>query len=361
MMAPFEPAVRYQSKLKLALYGGPGSGKTYSALAIGTRLGERVCLIDTEGGKSGRARKYGSGDPFHFDVEELYGNFHPQVFIDRICEAEEQGYDVLIIDSFSHAWMGKGGVLDFVDSMSKKSRSRNKFTSGWKEATPLQRDFIDAIMQCNLHVIVTMRTKMAYDIEVNEQGKKVPRKIGLEPVQRGEVEYEFEIAGNMADSELTITKTMCPRLLDPPHNGVFKKPGEEFAGILNDWLNSGEVAQEKEMQPKEPTAIQEDKEESKSYKYLELVEKAKASQGNKIIYSDAIMAKIRKALEGLSDKLIEAGKLNPEEKKDFDISITRTFLKCHFQVDTHKVITEPMLEALMEWLRECFRQQKVIV
>ena len=39
---PFQKATKTQSRLRLALEGPPGSGKTYTALAVASALGERV-------------------------------------------------------------------------------------------------------------------------------------------------------------------------------------------------------------------------------------------------------------------------------------------------------------------------------
>src|SRR5690606_13664649 len=100
-MAAFRKATKQQSRLRMALIGPSGSGKTYTALRIGSHLGDRIAVIDTE---RGSASKY--ADKFEFDVMEL-DSFHPQKYIDGIKAAEAEGYDVLIIDSLSHAWMGK--------------------------------------------------------------------------------------------------------------------------------------------------------------------------------------------------------------------------------------------------------------
>jgi hypothetical protein len=83
--------------------GISGGGKTYSALSIASHLGKSIAHIDTE---HGSASKY--ADLFTFDTCELT-SFHPQNYIDAI-NAASGSYDVLIIDSLSHAWMGKDGA-----------------------------------------------------------------------------------------------------------------------------------------------------------------------------------------------------------------------------------------------------------
>lgn len=231
----FKKATKEKLKLRMALIGPSGSGKTYSALAIGTNLGSKVAVIDTE---RGSARIY--ADTFNFDVLELE-SFAPAKYIEAIRAAGDAGYDVLIIDSLSHAWMGRDGVLDFVDRKAKQSNSSNTFAA-WRDASPLHNQLVDALLSSPCHLIVTMRAKTEYVMEVNERGKTVPRKVGTAPQQRDGIEYEFSVAGEMSiENDLVITKTRCAEL-----NGrIFNKPGREIAETLLAWLNAGETSQSK--------------------------------------------------------------------------------------------------------------------
>ncbi|MCK9185696.1 MAG: ATP-binding protein [Candidatus Cloacimonetes bacterium] len=222
----FQKAVKYGALLRLALIGTSGSGKTYSALAIATGLGLPIAFIDTE---RGSARKY--ADLFDFDVLELE-SFSVENFIAAINAAERGGYKVLIIDSLSHAWSGKDGILEFVDMETAKSRAKNAYTSGWRAATPLHNKLVDTILGCKLHVIACMRSKSEYVLE-EMNGKKIPRKIGLQPVQREGMEYEFDVMGDLdQDHNLIISKSRCAAI----DNKLFPCPGAEFAAILNEWL-----------------------------------------------------------------------------------------------------------------------------
>src|SRR5690242_19965331 len=109
----------------MALVGPSGSGKTYTALKIATNLvpSGKVALIDTERGSASKYAKL-----FKFDVLELR-NYHPEAYIKAIKAAADNGYDVLIIDSLSHAWNGDGGVLSIVD------KKGGRFDA-WKDVTP---------------------------------------------------------------------------------------------------------------------------------------------------------------------------------------------------------------------------------
>lgn len=224
----FTRATKTQARLRLGLIGPSGSGKTYSALGIASGLGEKVALIDTE---RRSASKY--ADTFLFDVMELE-SFEPERFIAAIKAAETANYDVLIIDSLSHAWMGKGGILELADTETKRSRSGNSFNV-WREVTPKHNALVDTILRSSCHVIATLRTKTEYVIEKDERsGKSLPRKVGLAPVQRDGLEYEFDIVGDLDSGDMIIGKTRCSLYA----KAIIHEPGASMGKQLKSWLDS---------------------------------------------------------------------------------------------------------------------------
>lgn len=228
----FVKATKKQSKGRAAFIGVSGSGKTWTALLWATVLAGdsgRIAVIDTE---NGSASKY--SDAFNFDTLNLE-SFTPQSYCEAIHLAEESGYDALIVDSLSHAWSGKDGVLAMVDQATTRARSSNAFTSGWREVTPEHNNLIDALVRCKCHLIVTMRVKTAYEIE-DHGGKKVPRKIGLSPVQREGMEYEFDLVADISEQhQFVVSKTRCPSL----DQFVGLKPGKDVAQKFKNWLSDG--------------------------------------------------------------------------------------------------------------------------
>lgn len=247
---PFKRAVKHEAKLRLAIAGPSGSGKTYSALAIATYLvpNGRIAVIDTE---NGSASKY--ADIFTFDVLELK-TFHPDRYIEAINEAAREGYDVVIIDSASPAWNGVGGLLELHEQITKRNKGGNSYTA-WADVTPIHNRFTAAITGAPMHLIATMRSKTEYVIET-ANGKSVPKKHGMAPIQREGIEYEFDIFGELTqDHDLLIQKTRCPDLAD----AVLNRPGKDIADTLRAWL-SGEPAPAKaeERQETHPAAPSED-------------------------------------------------------------------------------------------------------
>lgn len=233
----FEKATRENMKGRVALVGASGTGKTYTALAIAEGLageGGRVAVIDTE---SRSARKY--SDRFAFDVLELE-HFSPLTYVEAIQAAEEEGFDVLIVDSLSHAWIGKGGALEQVDEATRKSKGGNSFAA-WRHVTPQHNALVDALVRCKCHLIVTMRARTEYVIEQNERGKAIPKKVGLAPVQREGMDYEFDVVGELdLEHNLVVTKSRCFDLAGK----ILAKPDERLGHQLRTWLDKGEPSLE---------------------------------------------------------------------------------------------------------------------
>lgn len=233
MSLQFKKATKEQAKLRLALIGLAGSGKTYSALSIATHLvpGGRIAVIDTE---RGSASLY--ADRFAFDVLDL-DRHGPENYCDAIEAAQDAGYDVIVIDSLSHAWAGKDGALEQVDKVAKREGKANNFTA-WRDITPKHNRLVDTILSCKAHVIASMRSKMEYVLEKDEKtGKSAPRKVGLAPIQRDGLDYEFTVVGDMnLNHELIISKSRCSAI---GVGDIIDKPGEKFAKTLREWLGSG--------------------------------------------------------------------------------------------------------------------------
>lgn len=234
----FEIATRKKAKLRLALAGPSGSGKTLSALMIAGGMTDgdwsRVALIDTE---HERARFY--ADRSEWDIGEflyqpLFPPYKAQKYIDYATEgAAAVGEDgVLIVDSLSHAWEGEGGVLEYKSEV-EKQKGKNSYTA-WDEAGKMQNTLINSLLSLPCHVIVTLRTKTAYAMEVNDRGKNVPVKIGLAPIQRENTEYEFDIVLNL-DRQHYATASKDTTFLDD-----FNAPiTPEIGAKIRDWLAEG--------------------------------------------------------------------------------------------------------------------------
>lgn len=236
-MSLFKKATKQQAKLRLALAGPAGSGKTFTSLLIAQSLaqseGGRVAVIDTE---NGSASKY--ADLFDFDAVSLTASsgFAPERYLEMLREAESAGYPVIVMDSLSHEWAGKDGILEAVDQAASQSNG-NKFVA-WGRVTPRHDKLVRAIVESPAHIVCTLRAKMEYVQERNERGRTEIRAVGMKPIQRDELEYEFDVYGLLEqDNRLIVRKSRCPQL----SGAVIEKPGTDVARVLIDWLSSGEA------------------------------------------------------------------------------------------------------------------------
>ncbi len=230
----FQAASKQQSKLRMTLDGPAGSGKTYTALRFAHALtavyGGKIAYLDTE---RGSASKYvgeaPDGVPWAFDVLNLVV-FSPEKYTEAINAAGRLGYSVLVVDSLSHAWEGQGGALEM------KQRAGESW-SAWRNITPIHNRMVDAILQSPCHVITTMRSRMEYLPETDDKGKIVNiRKVGLAPIQRPGMEYEFDLVCDIDWAHiLTVSKSRCSTVADLK----VEKPGPEFMRPVIEWLQAG--------------------------------------------------------------------------------------------------------------------------
>lgn len=273
-----KPAKREQIKLRIALAGVSGSGKTEGALRLATGIGGKICVIDTED-----RRSLYCADRFQFEHIEFGPPFTVESFIEAIEIAEDIA-DVVIIDSLSHEWEGEGGLLEDVSNT-----AGNAFTA-WKTATPRHQRLIEKIKRCKSHIICTMRSKEAYEIVENDNKKKVPQKMGLKPIQREGMSYEFTVLLNIDISHKATGDNDHTGLF--PYN-VWKEITEDTGKRLREWAESGIVytppeqttAPAKSAPAKAEPAPQGDDAKGKDpYYLLENFGKAKKAMGDDTYY-----------------------------------------------------------------------------
>lgn len=219
-------AERRKAKLRLGITGPAGSGKTYGALQVAFGLGGKIVLIDTENGSGDLYAELGD-----YDVCTLEAPYSVQKYLEAINLCEKSGYNVIIIDSLSHAWAGAGGLLDMQGHLAD---SMNSF-SAWRKVTPLHNRLIDAMLSSKCHIIATMRSKTDYIQAENERGRTEIKKVGLAPVQRDGMEYEFGLVFDLSMNHMATVSKDRTGLFDGKVFMLTTETGE----ALKDWLNTG--------------------------------------------------------------------------------------------------------------------------
>lgn len=232
-MKMFRKAERCKAKLRLGITGPAGSGKTYSALQIAFGIGGKVAVIDTESGSADLYAHLGE-----YDVCTIEAPYTVQKYLAAIKAAEDAKYDVLIIDSLSHAWAGEGGLLDQQGKIADSGKG-NSYTA-WRQVTPWHNKLVDAILQSPCHIIATMRSKMEYVLSTNDKGKLEPKKVGMAPIQREGMEYEFTVVFDLSQNHVAAATKDRTSLFD----GQIFTPSTDTGKMLLDWLESGADAPE---------------------------------------------------------------------------------------------------------------------
>jgi hypothetical protein len=206
----------------LGLSGTSGTGKTYTALRVARGMAEVVAggagapigYVDTE---NRRALHYRDAFPemAHYDLRatddagKVVG-FGPERWIEVIDAAEAAQLPVLVIDSFSHAWEGVGGVLDLhaqtLDRLTRGDDSKRDSRSqlAWAEVKPRYRRLIDRIVRAKLNIVICTRAKpVMQDLKTRQNAR--PTK-----TRRADVPYDVAADGDLI-FEMTAMMMLDPR------------------------------------------------------------------------------------------------------------------------------------------------------
>ena len=223
-----QKASRKKAKMKLALQGPSGSGKSIGALLIAFGLcgnWNKIAVIDTENHSAELYSNLGS-----FNTVSISAPFTPEKYIQAISLCENAGIEVIILDSCSHEWDGVGGILDIHSNM-----AGNSFTN-WGKLTQRHNAFIQAMLQSPSHIIGTIRSKQDYVLN-EKNGKIVPEKVGLKAVQRDGLDYEFTIVLDVDSKHNAIaSKDRTSLFINKPEFKISVDTGNQ----IKEWCNQGE-------------------------------------------------------------------------------------------------------------------------
>jgi hypothetical protein len=258
----FTKAERVKVPLKIGLFGPSGSGKSYSALRMAKGMIEgtdkKIYYIDTEGG---RGKYY--ADEFDYQYTELEAPFTPERYIALINEVVKQpDAGVLIIDGISQEWVGTGGLLQAHDNI-----PGNSYTA-WKTITPRHTKFLESILSAPVHTIATARAKEEFVLE-DDNGKKVPKKVGMGAITRDGFSYEMTIT-------FIINQNNHFGLIDKDNSHLFdnfcEQLTEKHGKMLVEWASGahchtdGAVVPQKAIKEPKSTPTTSKKEEKKPEK-----------------------------------------------------------------------------------------------
>lgn len=224
----FKPAQRKRAKLRLAIAGTSGAGKTYSSLLLASGIApwNKIAIIDSENGSAELYAHLGE-----YSVLTLQPPYDPDKYVAAIKLAEQKGFEVIIIDSLSHAWNGEGGILDQQGKAADTKYKGNSWAA-WRECTPKHNTLVEAMLKSSCHIIATMRSKTEYT-QITENGKPTIKKLGMAPIQRDGMEYEFTTVFDLSIEHIAVTSKDRTGIFD----GKYFKPDATTGHKLLSWLN----------------------------------------------------------------------------------------------------------------------------
>jgi hypothetical protein len=242
MAIQIRTASRKKAKLRIGFSGPSGSGKTYSALLVARGLTdswEKVLLIDSESGRGELYSNLGA-----YKIISLSAPFTPESYIEAIRYAEQSGVDVIVIDSTSHEWEGKGGLLESNELLARTKFQGNTWAA-WSETTPRHQKFIEAIISSTCHILTTARSKTE-TVQFQENGKTKVKKVGLKEIQREGFEYELTVNFTLdREGHYAFASKDNTHLFDSRDPFVLsQKTGEE----LKEWNEAGVDAPDPKIQ-----------------------------------------------------------------------------------------------------------------
>ena len=223
-----QKASRKKVKMKLALQGPSGSGKSIGALLIAYGLcgnWSKIAVIDTENSSADLYAHLGD-----YNTIAIGPPYTPEKFIQAIKLCEDSDMEVIILDSVSHEWDGTGGILDIHSNM-----AGNSFTN-WNKLTQRHKAFVQAMLQSACHIVGTIRSKQDYVLN-EKNGKMVPEKVGLKGIQRDGLDYEFTIVLDIDSKHNAIaSKDRTSLFINTPEFIISAETGKRII----EWCNTGE-------------------------------------------------------------------------------------------------------------------------
>jgi len=301
MALTFQKAKRIQTKIKLAIGGPPGSGKTMSSLLLGFGLikGEhpdwsdaqcwdKICLCDTENGSGALyvGARAGGNVIGQYNTIPIEPPFEEQTLIDAIAMCENHGMEVIILDSMTAFWQGEGGALQTQGKIAE--RTGNSFTS-WKGVRQDQSKMMNAILQSKCHIIADYRAKTEYVQEKNDKGKTVVRNIGMGIIAEGNTEYEYSTFFMLDASHNAVASKDRTGLFDNQIFVITPDTGKK----IQKWLSEGEVPSENPVTPPAPVPAEPDEQVKKAITMIDALAKEKcAAEGGK----EAVAAVVEETL-----------------------------------------------------------------
>lgn len=233
-----KPAKKDAIPALIGLWGKSGSGKTYSAILLARGLvgpKGKIAVIDTE---NGRSKFYSelAGGWMHLDLQPP---FSPEKYSAAFKFCEQQGANVIVVDSMSHVWEGEGGVLDAAESAKSSSGKALQGLAKFKAPKIAHKRMSNNLIRGAIPVIFCLRAKDAVKQVGNGNDMQIVP-LGWQPIAEKNFVFEMTVDLHMTKDgtyDLATSKTIPEALRNyiKPDGKVNEAMGAAIAA----WCGSG--------------------------------------------------------------------------------------------------------------------------
>ena len=205
MVNKFRKVERQKVKASIMIEGLQGTGKSGLALAIAKVLSNdwsKIYAIDTEnqsldlfdGIKLSTGEEVKDFNKVDLTVDD---GFAPSNYMKLREAAIADGAEVVIMDSISHMWNRKGGLLDKVSEA--QAQGLDSYRSWGTDENRKEKELIfDLVRSPKAHIITTVRDKEKFGMEFDEtRGKNKVVSLGEQQVQQEGLKYEPDLVLRM--------------------------------------------------------------------------------------------------------------------------------------------------------------------
>jgi hypothetical protein len=178
--------------LRAGFTGPPNSGKTIAALQTAHLMApnpERILVLDTEGGAMQYRNKEVAGMQLgNFQVVRMYAPYTAKRH-EEIVEQNQGNFDILVVDSLSHEWRGKGGATFQKKAKEGQAGGRGDGRAQWNQILTDHNSMMDTLANNRFHLIATVQSKGEAEYA---SGGVVPNKVP-DIEQRTGTMYYFDL------------------------------------------------------------------------------------------------------------------------------------------------------------------------
>jgi hypothetical protein len=216
----FKKAEPLQARLKVGMYGPPGSGKTFTALLWAEGLaeyrGKRIAFVDTERGTDFYAQDIPDRGvhPKAFDFDCVYTRSLAET-LEAVMGLDPEVHGVVVIDSISHMWEAAIAAYE-----GKLTKGETIPMNAWGTIKRPYKALINYLMECPMDIFILGRQKNVFK---TVDGKM--EHVGVSMKAEGETQYEPHIQLRMEClvSRSDTTRSVSAIYVEKDRSGIMSK------------------------------------------------------------------------------------------------------------------------------------------